>query len=87
MAYGKTIGQAGYYLGSACDKVYLFPEGDLMFKGLATEIAFMKGTFEKLDIEIQVIRGSNNKFKSAVEPFISEKMSDANRLPCVFWGK
>jgi protease-4 len=50
-----------------------------MFKGLASQIAFLKGTLEKLDVEMQVIRGSNNKFKSAVEPFINEKMSDANR--------
>jgi protease-4 len=79
LAYGKTIGQGAYYLGSACEEVYLFPEGDLLFKGLASELSFFKGTLEKLDVEMQIIRGSNNKFKSAVEPFIYEKMSDANR--------
>lgn len=79
MAYGKNISQSAYYLASACDSIYLFPEGDLMFKGLATELSFFKGTLEKLDVEMQIIRGSNNKFKSAVEPFINEKMSDANR--------
>jgi len=79
MAYGESIGQGSYYLASACDEVFMFPEGDLMFKGLASEIAFMKGALEKLDIEMQVIRGSNNKYKSAVEPFLNDKMSDANR--------
>ncbi|MGY8952726.1 MAG: hypothetical protein ACKVJP_05105, partial [Flavobacteriales bacterium] len=43
MAYGETIGQGSYYLASACEQVYLFPEGDLMFKGLASNVAFMKG--------------------------------------------
>lgn len=79
MAYGETIGQGSYYLASACEQVYLFPEGDLMFKGLASNVAFMKGALEKLDVEMQIIRGSNNKFKSAVEPFLYDKMSDANR--------
>lgn len=79
IAYGESVNQAQYYLASACDKVYLFQEGDLSFAGLSSEIMFYKGALEKMDVEVQVIRGSNNKFKSAVEPFIYDKMSEANR--------
>ncbi|MCB0482333.1 MAG: signal peptide peptidase SppA [Flavobacteriales bacterium] len=79
ISYNEMYGQGGYYLSSVADKVYLYPEGDLDFKGLMTELAFFKGTLEKLDVEMQIIRGRNNKFKSAVEPFMYDKMSDANR--------
>ncbi|HNW71951.1 MAG TPA: signal peptide peptidase SppA [Candidatus Paceibacterota bacterium] len=53
------------------------PEGALVFKGLSGEIMFYKGLLEKLDVKVQVIR--HGKFKSAVEPFILDKMSDANK--------
>lgn len=79
LAYSNMYSQGGYYLASAADKVYLYPEGDMEWKGLGTSIMFFKGMFDKLDIDIQVIRGGNNKFKSAVEPFIREDMSDANK--------
>jgi protease-4 len=79
LAYAETMGQGGYYLATAADKVFLYPEGDLLFKGLMTEIAFLKEMFEKLEIDMQVIRGKNNRFKSAVEPFLADRMSDANR--------
>lgn len=78
-SYNETYGQGGYYLSTVADRVYMYPEGDLDFKGLMTELSFFKGTLEKLDIEMQIIRGRNNKFKSAVEPFMYDKMSDANR--------
>jgi len=55
------------------------PEGLMLLKGISAEIMFFKGALEKLDIEMQVIRPEGNKFKSAVEPFFLDKMSDANR--------
>lgn len=77
LAYSEVYSQAAYYLASAADKVYLNPAGDLEFKGFDNEITFFKGTLEKLGIEAQVIRVGN--YKSAVEPFILDKMSDYNR--------
>ena len=49
------------------------------FKGLGAEIMFLKGAIDKLDVDVQIIRGSNNKFKSAVEPLMYDSMSAANR--------
>lgn len=79
LAYSNMYSQGGYYLASAADRVYLYPEGDLEWKGLGTSVMFLKGMLDKLDIDVQVIRGGNNKFKSAVEPFIREDMSEANK--------
>lgn len=79
LAYSNMYSQGGYYLASAADRVYLYPEGDLEWKGLGSSVMFFKGMFDKLDIDIQVIRGGNNKFKSAVEPFIRDDMSEANK--------
>ncbi len=79
VAYNENYSKKGYYLSSVADEVYVFPTGTFDLLGLSTEIMFLKGAFEKLDIELQIIRGSNNKFKSAVEPFIYDKMSDENR--------
>lgn len=77
IAYATGYGQGAYYLASVADEVYLHPEGMILFKGLAAEVMFFKGTLEKLDVDMQVIR--HGKFKAAVEPFMLDKMSDANR--------
>jgi protease-4 len=77
IAYGEVYSQSAYYLGSVADKVYLHPDGAIEFRGLDAEIMFLKGTLEKLDIDMQVIR--HGKYKSAVEMFMLDKMSDANR--------
>ena len=78
IAHGNNISQLSYYLGSIADSIYLTPSGNLEFKGLSAELTFFKKTLEKLDIVAQIIRAG--KFKSAVEPFISENMSAENRL-------
>lgn len=85
VSYGEVYSQGAYYLASAADEIYVYPEGTVDFRGLSTNIAFLKGMFDKLDIDMQVIRGSNNKFKSAVEPFMLEEMSQANRLQTEKW--
>ena len=77
IAYSEVYSQSGYYLSSVADKIYLNPEGVVELKGLSAGIMFYKGLLEKLDIEVQIIR--HGKFKSAVEPFMLDKMSDANR--------
>ncbi len=77
IAYGEVFSQGAYYLASVADKVYLNPAGMIVFKGLATESMFLKGTLEKLDIDVQVIR--HGKYKSAAEMFMLDKLSDFNR--------
>lgn len=77
VAYSDTYTQTAYYLASSADKVYLNPEGNLEMLGLKAQVMFYKGALEKLGINAQIIR--HGKFKSAVEPFMLDKMSPANR--------
>lgn len=79
VAYSEAYSQGAYYLASVADQIYLNPEGAVLFKGLMSQVAFLKGTLEKLEVEAQIIRGPDNKFKSAVEPLMYGKMSEANR--------
>ncbi len=79
VAYGEGFFQGGYFLASAANEVYLYPEGEFDWRGLNSEIMFFKNMLDKLEIEAQVIRGPNNKFKSAVEPYIYDKMSPENK--------
>ena len=76
-AYSETYSQKAYYLASAADKVFISPEGMLMFTGIAAKPVFFKHALEKIGVEMQVIR--HGKFKAAVEPFMYDKMSDDNR--------
>ncbi|MCK4361479.1 MAG: signal peptide peptidase SppA [Bacteroidales bacterium] len=77
ICYGEFYSQSAYYLATAADKIYLNPEGMLLFKGLNAQLMFLKGTLDKLDIEAQIIR--HGKYKSAAEPFMFDKMSKANK--------
>jgi protease-4 len=76
-AFGDFYTQKDYYLASVAKEVYLNPVGDLDFKGLSTEVLFFKDLQEKTGIKMEVIR--HGKYKSAVEPFLANEMSDANR--------
>ncbi|MBP1640973.1 MAG: signal peptide peptidase [Bacteroidetes bacterium] len=76
-AYGAFYSQGSYYIASVADKVFLNPEGMVNWHGVAVQKTFYKGTFDKLGVEMQVVRVGT--YKSAVEPFITTKMSDANR--------
>lgn len=78
MSYSDSYSQGGYYLASVSDKIYVNPMGGIDFKGMAAKLIFIKGTLEKIGVEPQVIR--HGKFKSAIEPLINDKMSEANRL-------
>ncbi len=77
--YADMISQKAYYLATVSDSLILNPMGMFDFRGLSAEHTFYKKALDKFGIEMQVVRGKNNKFKSAVEPFLFEKMSDANR--------
>ena len=92
VCYGETYSQSAYYIASIADKIYLNPEGMIDFHGMASQITFYKNLLDKLDIEMQIVRGPNNRFKSAVEPYFLDKMSEANReqmekLLGTLWGE
>lgn len=76
-AYSDYYSQASYYLASVADKIYIHPQGGMDFHGLSAKAVFLKGALEKLEIEPIVIR--HGKFKSAVEPFILDRMSPENK--------
>ena len=76
-AYANYYSQKEYYLNSVADKIYLNPVGELELKGLSLETMFFKDFQEKSGIKVEIIR--HGKFKSAVEPFLENKMSDANK--------
>jgi protease-4 len=77
--YADVLSQKAYYLGSVADKVFLNPMGEIEFIGLSSTFVSFKNTLDKIGVEAQIIRPDSNKFKSAVEPFILEKMSNENR--------
>lgn len=79
VSYSEVYTKSGYYLASLADEVYMYPTGLLEWNGLGSERMFFKNMLDKLDVDVQIVRGSNNKFKSAVEPFMYDKMSEANR--------
>ena len=92
VAYGESYSQSAYYMASVADKIWLNPEGMLDLHGMASQIMFYKHLLEKLDVEMQIVRGPNNRFKSAVEPYFLDKMSEANReqmdkLLGTIWGQ
>lgn len=78
VSYGEYYTEGGYYLSSVADEVYINPSGSMEFNGFAAEVMFFKGLFEKIEVEPQIFRVGD--FKSAVEPFMLEKMSDESRL-------
>lgn len=77
MAYANSYSQKEYYLNSVANTIYINPVGDMDIKGLSSEIMFFKDLQDKSGVKMEVIR--HGKYKSAVEPFLENKMSDANR--------
>ena len=77
-SYAETMTEKAYYIASVSDKIYLNPAGDLEWNGIAAELTFFKGTLDKLGLKPEIFRVGT--FKSAVEPFLLDKMSDPNRL-------
>jgi protease-4 len=78
VSYSEIYTAKAYYLATVSDKIYLNPQGLIEWKGLSAQIMFYTGMLKKMDVDVQIFR--HGKFKSAVEPFFEEKMSDANRL-------
>lgn len=77
MAYANSYTQQDYYLNSVANTIYLNPVGEMEFKGMSSDVLFFKDFQEKTGVKMEVIR--HGKYKSAVEPFLENKMSDANR--------
>lgn len=77
LAYSNSYTQKEYYLNSVADQIYMNPVGDMEFKGLSSELLFFKDFQEKYGVKMEVIR--HGKYKSAVEPFLENQMSEANR--------
>jgi len=88
-AYGNTMSQSAYYLASVADKSFLHPAGGIELKGLASEVIYFKDFLDKIGIGVDVIR--HGKYKSAVEPFLTDKISEENKEQLSFmlndiWG-
>lgn len=80
VAYNEVYSQWTYYLCSAADKIYIQPEGGFDWSGITLTTMFYKGLIDKLGIEVDILRPTACKFKSAVEPMFLTQMSEANRM-------
>ncbi|MEM6612272.1 MAG: signal peptide peptidase SppA [Cyanobacteria bacterium P01_C01_bin.72] len=90
IAYDVTLSEREYYLSSLADEVVMNPMGMMEFNGLSSKQMFFKGALEKYGVGVQVIRVGD--YKSAVEPYIRNDLSEANRkqtkaLISDLWGK
>ena len=79
VAWSETMSQGGYYLNSVADEVYIHPAGGMTLLGLRAQSMFYPGLMDKLGIDVTVLRGPNNKYKSAVEPLLRRSFSEANK--------
>ena len=83
IAYGEMLNQKSYHIGNAADSIYINPKGFIDWAGFSSALFFLKGTLEKLDIQPQIFYAG--KFKSATEPFRTDKMTEENRLQTSVW--
>ncbi len=79
-SYSEIMTQKGYLLASASDSLFVNPEGFFEWSGLSTQVTYFKEALAKLGIEPVVLRATDNKYKSAVEPFLRNDMSEENRM-------
>lgn len=77
-AYGDFYSELAYWVASVADSIFLHPVGEVELNGLVVEVVFMKRLFDKLGVQPLIFRVGD--FKSAVEPFSREQMSEENRL-------
>jgi protease IV len=83
LAYSEMMNQKSYHIANVADRVYVNPKGFFDWTGYSSELLFLKGTLEKLDIEPQIFYAG--KFKSATEPFRTDKMTEENKLQTSVW--
>ena len=83
IAHGDMMSQGAYLVASAADRVYANPVGNVDWSGFNMDVAFVKGTLDKLQIEPQIFYAG--KFKSATEPFRTDKMTPENKTQTIEW--
>src|SRR6188508_880329 len=83
IAYSEMMNQKSYHVANVADKVYINPKGFFDWAGFSSELLFLKGTLEKLDIVPQIFYAG--KFKSATEPLRTDKMTPENKLQTSVW--
>jgi protease IV len=83
IAYSEMMNQKAYHIANVADKIYVNPKGYFDWAGFSSELLFLKGTLEKLDIEPQIFYAG--KFKSATEPLRTDKMTPENKLQTSAW--
>lgn len=83
VAYGETITQKGYAVANVAQKIFVHPQGGLEWAGFSSNLLFLKGMLDKLEIKPQIFYAG--KFKSATEPLRETQMTDANRLQTSVW--
>lgn len=83
LAYGEAISQKGYYVGNTADKLYCHPQGGVDWAGFSSNMMYLKGMLDKLEIQPQIFYAG--KFKSATEPLRETQMTEANRLQTSVW--
>lgn len=79
VAWSEVYTQGAYWMSSVADAVYLHPEGGMDLRGMGMETTFYKRMLEDLGVEMTIVRGPDNAYKSAVEPYFRESLSEANR--------
>lgn len=77
ISYSDNYTQGGYYLASISDKIFLNPQGTIIWQGVSSQFISFKGLLDKVGVEMQIFKVGT--YKSAVEPYIMDKMSEANR--------
>lgn len=82
IAYGEYVSQKAYYLASVADNIYINPEGLVEMRGIGTQLTFFKKFLDNIDASVEVFKVGT--FKSAIEPFIREDASEANRQQLEF---
>jgi protease-4 len=83
VAYSEIMNQKSYHVANIADRVYVNPKGFFDWTGFSSELFFLKGTLEKLNIEPQIFYAG--KFKSATEPLRTDKMTEENKLQTSVW--
>ena len=79
VAWSEIYSQSAYWMSSVADEVYLHPEGGIDMRGMGIETTFYKRMLEDLGVEMTIVRGPDNAYKSAVEPYLRESLSEANK--------
>lgn len=79
VGWAESMTMGGLYMASIADELYLHPNGNADFSGMRLQTTYYKGMLEKLGVGMTVLRGPDNEYKSAVEPFTRTSMSASNR--------